>query len=74
MAFLALWMYELHTSHGAQGWIFISYLCAFITSGQVELLFDNLNSHMIFFIYSVSQIMIMSQQAKERFTKSSIHS
>ncbi len=70
IAFLLAWLKELYQSKGRESWIFLSYLLAFIVSGQVELLFDNLNSHLFFFIYSMSQVMLMSQQVRKRLFSS----
>lgn len=64
MIFLSFWLWELYREGSKTSWAILSYLVGFITSGQVELLFDNLNSHLFFFVYSASQIYLFSQRAK----------
>jgi O-antigen ligase len=55
IAFLVMWSLEL-LRIGELGWVLLSYLIAFVVSGQVENLFDNTNSHLLFFIYTISHI------------------
>ncbi len=55
LGFLVTWGFELY-GKGAFGWVILSYLVAYVVSGQVENLFDNTNSHLLFFIYSISNI------------------
>ncbi len=55
LGFLAFWGMELF-QRGDFGWVLLSYLVAFTVSGQVENLFDNTNSHLLFFIYPLSFI------------------
>ena len=55
LIFLILWLFELYKLKTKLSWVIFSYVCAFIISGQVELLFDNLNSHLFFFVYSFTQ-------------------
>jgi len=55
LGFLAFWGMEL-LKLGNFGWVILSYLVAFIAAGQVENLFDNTNSHLLFFIYPLSFI------------------
>lgn len=55
LGFLVFWGMEL-LRLGNFGWVILSYLIAFIVAGQVENLFDNTNSHLLFFIYPLSFI------------------
>ena len=54
--FLVFWFFELIKKKSHLHWVIASYLVGFIIGGQVELLFDVINSHLIFFLYSFSQI------------------
>lgn len=53
--FFLLWFFEMLTLGDAFGWAMASYIIAFVVAGQVENLFDNTNSHLMFFLYSLSQ-------------------
>lgn len=53
--FFAIWFFEMLTIGDAFGWAMASYILAFLVAGQVENLFDNTNSHLMFFLYSLSQ-------------------
>lgn len=55
-AFFGLWFFEMFQLKSEFGWAICTYIIAFVVGGQVELLFDNLNSHLLFFIYSLSQV------------------
>jgi O-antigen ligase len=55
ICFLVFWFLELVKNGSDFAWVIASYLVAFTVGGQVELLFDVINSHLIFFIYSLSQ-------------------
>jgi len=55
--FFALWFIEMMSLKSAFGWAIGSYIIAFFAGGQVELLFDVINSHILFFVYSFSQAM-----------------
>ena len=55
--FLLFWFVEMIKSKTDLGWIIASYVVGFTVGGQVELLFDVINSHLIFFLYSYSQYM-----------------
>jgi O-antigen ligase len=55
--FFILWFIEMMSMKSVFGWAVGSYLIAFFVGGQVELLFDVINSHLLFFIYSFSQAM-----------------
>lgn len=63
ISFLVFWLLELYKEGSNISWAILSYVIGFVVSGQVELLFDNLNSHLIFFVYSCSQIYLFSQRA-----------
>jgi O-antigen ligase len=54
--FLITWFAEMVKKRNDFGWIFASYILAFSIAGQVENLFDNTNSHLLFFIYTLSQV------------------
>src|SRR5690554_4032076 len=54
LAFFAAWFFEM-IKLGNFGWVFSAYILAFLAAGQVENLFDNTNSHLLFFAYSFSQ-------------------
>jgi len=54
--FLITWFFEMVALRNDFGWIISSYIVAYVVAGQVELLFDNTNSHLLFFIYSFSQM------------------
>jgi O-antigen ligase len=56
ISFLLLWFLELVKTKTDVSWAIASYLVAFVVGGQVELLFDVINSHLIFFLYSYSQM------------------
>lgn len=60
VGFLLFWSVELFKARTNFSWVCLSYLVAFVMGGQVELLFDVINSHLIFFIYAVSQIHLLS--------------
>ena len=55
LLFFALWFIEMVSLKSAFGWAIGSYIIAFFAGGQVELLFDVINSHILFFVYSFSQ-------------------
>ena len=55
ISFLIFWFLELIKDKKQLSWVIASYLVAFVIGGQVELLFDVINSHLIFFLYAVSQ-------------------
>lgn len=67
-AFLIFWIVELFKNATNTSWAVISYVIAFTTAGQVELLFDNLNSHLFFFVYSSSQVFLLARHAKSSKT------
>jgi O-antigen ligase len=56
MCFLGFWFFEMIQKKSDFGWVIASYIVAFTVGGQVELLFDVINSHLVFFLYSFSQI------------------
>lgn len=56
ISFLIFWFIELVRARNDLGWIIASYLVGFVIGGQVELLFDVINSHLIFFLYAYSQM------------------
>lgn len=56
--FFIFWAKEMTMLGGGVGIAVFSYIVAFVISGQVENLFDNTNSHLLFFIYSFSQARI----------------
>lgn len=55
LGFLIFWFMELIKLGTDEGWIIASYLVGFVVGGQVELLFDVINSHLIFFLYAYSK-------------------
>jgi O-antigen ligase len=55
-AFLVLWFIEMIKRRDDLGWVIASYILAFTAAGMVENLFDNTNSHLIFFLYTFSQL------------------
>ena len=57
LGFLVFWFVELFGIKTALGWGVASYLVAFTVSGQVENLFDNTNSHLLFYIYCLSHVL-----------------
>lgn len=63
--FLLFWFRELLKSKSDLSWVIASYLVAFIIGGQVELLFDVINSHLVFFLYSYSQSKMMHSSELE---------
>lgn len=54
-SFLLFWFIELIKQGTDVSWIIASYLVGFVIGGQVELLFDVINSHLIFFLYAYSK-------------------
>jgi O-antigen ligase len=65
LAFLVLWGWELIKRNDHIGWAFASYLVAFVVSGQVENLFDNTNSHLLFYIYCLSHVLPRGERKEE---------
>ena len=61
--FLLVWFIEMVSMKSAFGWAIASYIMAFTAAGQVELLFDNTNSHIMFFIYSLSQAFKLKEKS-----------
>ncbi len=58
LGFLIFWFIEM-VKHGTDfSWVVASYIVAFTVAGQVELLFDVINSHLIFFVYAFSQFQL----------------
>ena len=57
ICFLGFWFFEMIKAKTDLGWVIASYIVGFSIGGQVELLFDVINSHLIFFLYSYSQYM-----------------
>lgn len=57
LGFLLVWFIEMIRFGSDWSWIISSYILAFTVAGQVENLFDNTNSHLLFFIYSFSQVL-----------------
>lgn len=55
LVFFIFWFFEMLSLGDAFGWAMASYILAFLVAGQVENLFDNTNSHLMFFLYSLSQ-------------------
>ena len=55
-SFLLFWFFELLKKKTNFHWVICSYLVGFIIGGQVELLFDVINSHLIFFLYALSHV------------------
>lgn len=55
LMFFVFWFLEMYSLNSDFGWVVCSYIVAFFVSGQVELIFDALNSSLLFFIYSMSQ-------------------
>jgi O-antigen ligase len=56
ICFLLFWFIEMVKNKSDLSWVIASYIVAFTIGGQVELLFDVINSHLIFFLYSYSQM------------------
>ncbi len=56
LMFLIFWFIELIKKKTHLHWVLASYLVAFVVGGQVELLFDVINSHLLFFLYSYSHL------------------
>ena len=63
IGFIFFWFFEMIKSKTDLGWVVASYIIAFFAAGQVELLFDVINSHIIFFIYSFSQFKLLQQKS-----------
>ena len=55
LIFFVTWFFEMLALKNDFGWIIASYILAFFTSGQVEVIFDVINSHILVFIYALSQ-------------------
>ena len=53
--FFIFWGKEMLTLNGGVGIAVFSYIVAYVVAGQVENLFDNTNSHLLFFLYTFSQ-------------------
>lgn len=66
LSFLILWFVEMIKLKSDFGWIVASYILAYTTSGQVELVLDVINSHLLFFIYSFSQVAIINKNQKDK--------
>jgi O-antigen ligase len=60
ICFLLFWFIEMIKNKSDLSWVIASYIVAFTVGGQVELLFDVINSHLIFFLYSYSQVKLSS--------------
>ena len=58
LLFLIFWFVELIKNKSDLSWVIASYLVAFVIGGQVELLFDVINSHLLFFMYSFSKVRV----------------
>jgi O-antigen ligase len=56
LGFLVTWLIEMILTGTDFSWAISSYIVAYTVAGQVELLFDNTNSHLLFFIYTLSQV------------------
>lgn len=56
ICFLVFWFLEMIKNKSDLAWVVASYIVAFSIGGQVELLFDVVNSHILFFVYSYSQL------------------
>lgn len=63
LGFFITWFWEMFKLGGDFGWAMTAYIVAFNVSGQVELLFDNTNSHILFFAYSFSQAFRYTQKS-----------
>lgn len=64
--FFIIWFFEMIKLKTAIGFVVSSYIVAFFIGGQVELLFDVLNSHILFFVYSLSQAVSILSKGKEK--------
>ena len=62
IGFFMTWFLELVRLKDDISWIFCSYIIGYFCSGQVELLFDVVNSHLLFFMYSLSQVYIHTKK------------
>lgn len=62
MGFLLFWFIEMIKLKTDFAWAVASYILAFTVAGQVELLFDVINSHLVFFIYSLSQVKLLASK------------
>lgn len=62
LGFFLAWFFEM-VKFGNFGWCVSAYIVAYIVAGQVENLFDNTNSHLLFFVYSFSQAFRLKQKA-----------
>lgn len=65
LGFIICWFLELIKFRSDLSWVLASYLVAFVVSGQVENLFDNTNSHLLFFIYSLSYAIMGKKLEKQ---------
>jgi O-antigen ligase len=61
LCFLVFWFFEMLKTKSDFGWIIASYIVAFTIGGQVELLFDVINSHLIFFLYSYIKVVTKAE-------------
>lgn len=63
--FIVMWFRELWSIKDDVSWIIMSYVVGYAVSGQVELLMDVVNSHILFFIYSISQVYIIEFKKRQ---------
>ncbi len=63
--FFLFWLLEMWSVKTALAWSVISYICAYLVAGQVELLFDVMSSHLLFFVYSLSQVQYLNLIKKD---------
>lgn len=55
--FFLFWFIEMIKLKTDFSWAIATYIVAFVVGGQVEMLFENLNSHLLFFVYSLSHVL-----------------
>ena len=65
-AFLLMWLIEMIKIGQDWSWAVSSYIVAYTVAGQVENLLDNTNSHLLFFIFSFSQVLAYLSQKKNK--------
>ena len=64
--FFACWIFEMKSSgHPYLKYTVVAYIMAFVVAGQVENLFENTNSHLMYFVYSFSQVIRINSQKKQ---------
>ena len=64
--FFVTWFWEMIQLKTSLGWTIATYIIAFNIAGQVEMLFENLNSHLLFFTYAISQVILIKDNLNKK--------